>query len=335
MLHLRLRVPGELVDRVVALFESERSAVNLLVLPQAYRDPVGTMVMADLPRESAEPVLSALHELGVSDRGSITIVDDQVVISKAAEEAEQAAPGDPEDVVIWDLIEDQAREDARFTFAFVAFLALATLIASIGRLQDQPILIIAAMIVGPEFGPMAAISLAFVRPKWELLPRAVGTLVGGYLLALAVSSAVWTVVYRLGGFTAAHLHHGPRTDFIVQPNVWSFVIAVLAGVAGILSLTTDKSSNLVGVFISVTTIPAVGTLSLAVATLDAHFAKESIYQLVINIAGIIGSGMVTLAVQRLVWWRRGAGPRRRLSRAASTGSGHSGGQPWQRHGLPR
>ena len=58
---------------------------------------------------------------------------------------------------------------------------------------------------------------------------------------------------------------GNLTDFIVHPDGWSFAVACLAGVAGTLSLTTAKSGPLVGVFISVTTIPAVGTIAVCLA----------------------------------------------------------------------
>jgi hypothetical protein len=66
----------------------------------------------------------------------------------------------------------------------------------------------------------------------------------------------------------------------------------------------------------VTTIPAVGTLSLSVATLDRHFALESLYQLGINVGGIIAAGVLTLALQRVAWarLRPGSGGRSRRTR---------------------
>ena len=317
VLHLRLRVPEDLADPVAGLLEEEGdAAVNVAVLPGAYRRPDGDLVMVDLPREDAQRLLGQLRELGLVRRGSITIVDDEVVLSDAATEAERAAPGAPEDAVVWDVVEDHAREDARTSFAYVAFLVLATLIAAVGRLQDQPVLIVGAMVVGPEFAPMAAISLALARPRISLLPQAITTLVGGYVIAVAVSTFVWWVVDVGGGVDESRLHHGPRTDFIIQPGVWSLVIAVLAGVAGVLSLTTDKSSTLVGVFISVTTVPAVAVVSLAVATADWTIGLRALEQLGINVLGIIVAGTVTLLVQRLVWSHTAVPtPRRRTPRS--------------------
>jgi uncharacterized hydrophobic protein (TIGR00271 family) len=302
VLHLRLRVPEDLVDDVAGLLEGEgETAVNVAVLPGAYRRPDGDLVMLDLPREGAQRLLGQLHEIGLVERGSITIVDDEVVLSAAASEAERSTPGAPEDGVVWDVVEDHAREDMRLSFSYVVFLVLATLIAGVGRLQDQPVLIVGAMVVGPEFAPMAAICLAVARPRLGLLPGAALTLVGGYVIAVVVGTVIWWVVYLLGGFDPAQLHHGPQTDFIIQPSVWSLVIAVLAGTAGVLSLTTDKSSTLVGVFISVTTVPAVAVLSLALATGDGGDAVHALEQLGINVFGILVAGTLTLLLQRVIW----------------------------------
>lgn len=76
---------------------------------------------------------------------------------------------------------------------------------------------------------------------------------------------VWSLAYATGLITSAQATTGPQTEFIVIPDAWPFVIAVLAGVAGVLSLTTAKSAALVGVFISITTVPAVGTFGLTLA----------------------------------------------------------------------
>ena len=62
----------------------------------------------------------------------------------------------------------------------------------------------------------------------------------------------------------------PRTDFIWKPDRWSFVVALLAGAAGTLALTSSRSNTMVGVFIAVTTVPAAANLAFALAVgLDA------------------------------------------------------------------
>ena len=97
--------------------------------------------------------------------------------------------------------------------------------------------------------------------------------------------------------------HRALTSFIVHPDIWSFVIALLAGVAGVLSLTTAKSAALVGVFISVTTVPAAETVALTSATGLWGEAASSALQLGLNLVGMILAGTLTLVVQQLVWSR--------------------------------
>ena len=57
----------------------------------------------------------------------------------------------------------------------------------------------------------------------------------------------------------------PLTGFISNPDFFSFFVAFVAGVAGILSLTSAKSGALIGVLISVTTIPAAANIGVAAA----------------------------------------------------------------------
>jgi hypothetical protein len=63
----------------------------------------------------------------------------------------------------------------------------------------------------------------------------------------------------------AQLH---EVDFIFQVGPLSFVVALLAGAAGMLSLVSAKSAALVGVFISVTTVPAAGFAVVAATVGD-------------------------------------------------------------------
>jgi uncharacterized hydrophobic protein (TIGR00271 family) len=214
-----------------------------------------------------------------------------------------AAPGEPDDGVVWDIVENRVRGESKLTWAYCSFLTLATLIAGTGRLLDQPILIVGAMVVGPEFSPVAAICLALARPRLSLLPRAARTLVVGFLIAIAIAAPLWFVGTSIGLVSPEDAASGELTKFIISPDIWSFVIALLAGVAGVLSLTTSKSGPLVGVFISVTTVPAVGTIALCIGAGVWSEVNNAVLQLGVNILGMLVSGTLALLVQRLVWSR--------------------------------
>ena len=93
----------------------------------------------------------------------------------------------------------------------------------------------------------------------------------------------------------------PNTGFIWHPDQWSFVVALLAGAAGALALAVARSATMVGVFISVTTVPAAGNLALGLAFWDRHEIDGSLGQLGINIAGMVVAGAVVLVLMRWTW----------------------------------
>ncbi len=303
VLHLRLRVPGDLTEQVVSLLEKNETVTNLAVVPGGFRKPEGCLVLADVARESATGVVKALRDLDLQHRGSISIDAIDTILSEDAARAERVAPGAPDDGVVWVSVEQKLRDDSRLSWAFVAFMTLAALLAGTGRITDQPILIVGAMVVGPEFSPIAAICFAFAHPRYGMLPRAVRSLLTGFLVATAIATPFWAVAYHLGAFTQRQASSGTFTDFIVRPDGWSLLVACLAGVAGTLSLTTAKSGPLVGVFISVTTIPAVGTLAVCLASGVWGEAGSALAQLGINLFGMIVAGTTALAIQRQVWKR--------------------------------
>jgi len=315
-MHLSLRVPANLEDDVVALLCEDPATTNVAVVAGGYAKPEGTMVEVDVAREGADRLLGRLRGMGLHHVGSITVAEQETIFSDAAKAVEAQAPGLPEDSLVWDLLEDRVRTQSRFSFAFVAFLTLATLIAGAGRLLDQPILIIGAMVVGPEFSPLAAISVGLARPRLSMLPPALVSLCAGFAIAVAIATPLWFLGYRVGAFTQAAAANGSRTDFIVQPNWWSLAIALLAGVAGTLSLTTVKSSALVGVFISVTTVPAVGTIALCLGTGVWSEVLPALVQLLVNLGGIVVAGTATLLTMKLLWRRVPATRQARTRRTA-------------------
>ena len=78
-----------------------------------------------------------------------------------------------------------------------------------------------------------------------------------------------------------------------------------------LSLSTAKSGALIGVLISVTTIPAAANIGVAAAYQDWESWRGSIEQLAINLASIVAAGTAVLAAQRALYLRRrGEAPRR-------------------------
>ena len=305
MLHLRVIAPPDRTADVVRVAEDSPACVNVIVFPGAARSPEGDLVQFDVAREAANGVLDHLRDLGIPEAGSISAEHIDLSLSTRAEAAEEAAPGYEDDAVVWDELDARTTDDATMTWAFLAFLALATQIAGIGALLDQPILIVGAMVLGPEFGAVAAICFGIMRRDVVRIGTALRTLVVGFAVSIAITLACAAVSRWLGWITPRMLDDRTLTTFIIHPDKWSFIVAILAGIAGILSITAGKSSALVGVFISVTTVPAAGNIAVAIALGHWYEVGSSGIQLGVNLGGMLIAGLATLGVQWVLWQRYG------------------------------
>jgi uncharacterized hydrophobic protein (TIGR00271 family) len=304
VLHLRVISPPTDTEQVLSLLTAEAGATNVIVMPAAAREPAGDVVLADVVREAASPVLSALRKLGIHERGSIAVETIDVALSRAARKAADDAPGLAGDAVVWDEIEQKTGDETELSGSFLAMLTIATIIAGIGVLLDQPILIVGAMVVGPEFGPLASLCVGIVRRRPRAIRKALLALAVGFPVAMIITVLTTWGLDAVGLVDKDMLlRDRPLTDFIWRPDALSWVVGFLAGVAGMLSLTSSKAGPLIGVLISVTTVPAAANAAVALAYGIPGEAGGSALQLLINLVAIVVAGVATLFTLRWLWHR--------------------------------
>ncbi|EFL16997.1 DUF389 domain-containing protein [Streptomyces sp. C] len=302
MLHLRMISPHHLTDRVVELIGQTVGTTHLVVLGGAARDPEGDLVLCDVARESAGELLQEMRSLGIDKAGSIAVENIDLSISTRADQAEEEAPGEAADAVIWEQLAESTQEESTLTITYGAFLIVATMIAACGVVLDNAILIVGAMAVGPEFGPLAGICTGLVQRAPKAAWRSLIALLVGFAAAIVATTVFSLVMDALDLFHPGMLDKPrPNTSFIWQPDPFSFVVAVLAGVAGMLSLTSAKAGALVGVAISVTTVPAAANAAVALSYGEFGQMWGSAEQLLLNLLGIIVSGSLTLIGWKLLW----------------------------------
>ncbi|MEW1614367.1 MULTISPECIES: DUF389 domain-containing protein [unclassified Streptomyces] len=307
MLHLRLIVPADATDEVVTLLEGTVGTAHLVVLPGAARSPAGDVVMCDVAREAGDELIGALRRLGIDESGAISVEHQDLTLSARAEQAEHEAPGDGADAVLWEELTEATHEESTFSITYVSFLALATMLAACGVMLDNAVLIVGAMAVGPEFGPLAGISTALVQRAPRLVGRSLWALIGGFALAMIVTAGFSWLLDVFGLFEKSMIEaERPITGFIWQPDWMSFIVAFLAGVAGTLSLTSAKSGALIGVAISVTTVPAAANAAVAFSYSDYQQTIGSGQQLLANLGGIVLAGTLTLLLEKALWRSRRA-----------------------------
>ncbi len=298
MLHLRVISPPADTGAVRALLLAEPGATHVTVLLGAAVQPAGDVVEADVTREAVDTVLGTLCELGVDSSGGVTLDTIDTTLSNAADAAEAAAPGDPSDAVIWEEVVARTGEESRFSISFQAFLTVACLLAAIGAITDSSVTVVGAMVLGPEFGPLAAVAVGLVLRRGDLIRRGAFAVGAGFPLAMAVTAVASVLFDATGLMSTATLNDLHQVDFIYEVGPFSFIVALLAGGAGMLALTSAKSASLVGVFISVTTVPAAAFASVALVEGRYAQALGSAAQLVVNVVGIVVAAVAVLLVSR-------------------------------------
>jgi len=307
VIHLRIVTRGGKTDRALELLERSESVCNVVLLSGLARSPAGDVILADVAREDASVVISDLKELGIPKDGAISLEQIDTMISEQAERAVERARGAPADAVVWEEVEARTSENVELSGTFVAFMVIATLLAAVGVYQDSAILIVGAMVVGPEFGPLAGFCVAAVQRRGDLALRSALALAVGFPLAIGAAYLA-TIAFRATGlFEDSFTQEGHSlSNIIAAPDFFTFFVAACAGAAGMLSLSTAKSGALIGVLISVTTIPAAANIGVAAAYQDWSSWRGSVTQLGINLGSIIVAGTTVLHVQRLLFIRRKA-----------------------------
>jgi len=309
VIHIRVCSPSTVTPRLLKTLELHRGVVGLIVLNGVAHSPVGDAIEFDVINADANQVLEELRGLALDRLGSIAVDNVDMFVSERADEAERSRSPIANLSPIWEEAETRIRALGNYPPSWFALLTIAALIGAVGILTNSQILIVAAMVVGPEYGAIINVSLGIHEHDPPRVRRGLVVLAVGFLIAVLAALAFGMVIRALDLQPRAFdLGVRPVSDLINTPNVFSVVVAVLAGIVGVVSLTEARANALIGVFISVTTIPAASDMGISTAFGSLHEARGSLFQLLLNISILIAIGAVGLGVQRRVWsrWARRA-----------------------------
>jgi uncharacterized hydrophobic protein (TIGR00271 family) len=307
MLHVRVVSPPDVTARLLDRLADLPGVSNLVVLEGAAQRPDGDAVFFDLDHGAANPAFRALRGLGLDRDGAITVEQVDASLTAAAPRAGRIGSPASEAAPVWEMVEATIRGGAVYPPSFFILLAIAGLIAAVGILTNSQILIVGAMVVGPEYSAIIAAALGISKRERGLVRDGLLALVFGFSASIVVTLAFGLAV-RAAGKAPQQFLEGvrPVSDLINTPNVFSVVVAILAGIVGVVSLTEARAGALIGVFISVTTIPAAADIGVSLAFGSWHEAGGSSLQLVLNVVLLIAVGAGGLSTQRAIWRRLGA-----------------------------
>jgi uncharacterized hydrophobic protein (TIGR00271 family) len=304
MLHLRIVSPPDLTSSVLRVLAEDPGVTHITADRGGATEPPGDLVACDIVRASANPLIELLKRDGVAKRGGITLTELETVISAAAERA-QARVITPEiETIVWEEVSARTSDESSFTLSFALLMVFAGVIASIGIITNNPILIVGAMIVSPDYGPMAALTVALMNRAYGRTWTSFRALAVGFPLAALAAFLLMLGARALDRVPEPYLEGArPLTNLLIGPNLGAFVVAFTAGAAGAVALGRAKSGAVVGVLVSITTIPAAANVGVALAMGEGSEALQSFELLLVNLAGLLAGGLLTLVLTR-AWARR-------------------------------
>jgi uncharacterized hydrophobic protein (TIGR00271 family) len=303
MLHVRVVSPAALTQTLTDRLAAAPGVQNMVVQVGAASRPQGDAVQFDVRDAAANPVFGALRELGLDRDGAVSVERvDATLVSQARDHGALRREKAP----VWEMVEAVIREGEAYAPSFYALLAIAGLIGAVGILTNSQILIVGAMVVGPEYNAIIGVALGITKRVRSEVRDGLLALAGGFLAAI-VLTLLFGLAVRASGKTPQAFLDGvrPVADLINTPNIFSVIVAVLAGIVGVVSLTEARANALIGVFISVTTVPAAASVGVSIAYSSWREARGSAFQLLLNVVLLIVVGAAGLRVQRAIWRRRG------------------------------
>ena len=303
--HVRLvSLPDRTHDLVEAL-AANAGVSNLLVLPGAARGPASDAVQFVVRPRSANSVFRQLQTFQHDHGGTVAVDYVDATLGERVPPAAEHFLVQRDVAPVWEVVEARIRADAVYAPSFYILLAIAGLIGAVGILTNSTILIVGAMVVGPEYNAIMGVALGIDKRTRRPVIRGALALLAGFSAAMIVT-LLFALAIRWSGHTPKLYSLGvrPVSSLIDNPNLFSIVVAVLAGIVGVVSLTEARASALIGVFISVTTIPAAADIALSAGYGSWGEARGSAFQLLLNVTVLIAMGALVLRAQRIIWGSR-------------------------------
>jgi uncharacterized hydrophobic protein (TIGR00271 family) len=289
---LRVRLTAR-ADRAA---DVERALVGTAGLHRVASSPAasgeGAVLEADLRLDVADELVDTLGRLGVPPEDFVLSQLDVVAPTSAVQGRLGAG-----DAFAWVEVLGEARQHARPLARYLLLMAVAGVIAGLGVIKGNAILVVGAMAASPDLLPLCAACVGLVGGRARLARRALATLLIGLTL-VGAAAALLTLALEVTDIISADLVLGSGgLNSLAETDYSTVLVALAAGVAAMLAFET-RAREAVGVAISVTTIPASAYWGVALGSGEADGAGGALLVLAVNVCLLLLSGSATLAVQR-------------------------------------
>jgi uncharacterized hydrophobic protein (TIGR00341 family) len=181
----------------------------------------------------------------------------------------------------------------------VIMVILSAIVAAIGLVRDNSVVLVGAMVIAPMLGPNVAMSFSISLGDYELLGRSLKA----NLLRITVA---FIFSLLLGFFINLSSLSGEILNRTVL-HISDILLALSAGIAAALSYTTAISEGFIGVMVAVALMPPLVASGLLLSSGYFEYGISAFLLFVLNIVCINFATMITFFLQGIrpkKWWEQ-------------------------------
>ncbi len=233
--------------------------------------------------EETGPLLEQLRSKGFgrSFKESIIVLDVGATVPKRRKKETKPLLSKEE-------VENNIQGGGGLTWVYISFMALSAIIVSLGMLGDNVIVVIGGMVIAPLLFPMMGSSYFLLNDiSFSKFKESIFSEIWGIFLAIFWGFIIGSIVSNT-----------IPNQLIIGRSIVSFFdvgIAIFAGAAGTLSVSTGKLGELSGVAIAVALVPPAVTIGIGLAIGNILILTGALILTLINIICVHFSSMLTFA----------------------------------------
>jgi uncharacterized hydrophobic protein (TIGR00341 family) len=260
-------IPAGKRETVVDILDDE--GIDYVLTDETSGRDYTAVVSFPLPTMAVEPILERLREAGIERSAYTVVLDAETVVSQRFEKLEERYEEENggSDRIAREELVARSKDLAPTWSTFVVMTSMSAIVATAGLLLDSPAVVVGSMVIAPLIGPAMATSVGSVVAERDLFVRGVKLqLVGGLLAVLAATLFATLLRYtHVIPLESGEVFAIGEVRERLAPDVLSLAVALAAGVAGALSLSSGVSSALVGVMIAAALVPPTAVVGIGLA----------------------------------------------------------------------
>ena len=290
-------VQSEITDGIVKELEQQPHVVGLNVFRRVSVKPPGDTLIIHVLNKGADEVLRTInsHTSGTS----FSVVTSEV-----------ASINDPEhqkeidhdvDEAIWEEMETGLRHNGRLTSNYLVLMAIGGVIATVGfvsPVHNQVIAFVAASIIAPGLEPVAKIPLGIVLKSKDVLWTGLRASLVGYAVIVLSAALTFFILLQWGEVRAGEFLENEATTGLLEPKLKDVLLSLAAAGASILMYLSYRRNVIAGPLIALILIPATAATGMSLVIGEWAYALEILKRLGVDIALVIGVGIVLIYIKQ-------------------------------------